>query len=669
MGKGINRVYSSFGKIVRVDLSNRMWILEDIDPEMIKKFIGGIGLASKILFEETGPHVDPLSPQNIVIVSAGLLNGAEAPTAYRSEITTKSPLTGIIGSGNFGGVFGSKLRKAGYEAIVLKGKADDPVYLIIEDDHIELKSAKHLWGKDTWETTDAIKERVGRDFSVMAIGQAGENLVRFACPVIDYHHTPGRSHAGCVMGSKNLKAIVVRGTKEIHVALPEMFKETVEEIQERIKDYPERGPRLKIGSTHIVAEAAKRGILGGKNYQTGILPESNVLWRPEDYAKYLIEGPIFCGQCLLSTYYGCNITIDVKEGKFKGLYIQGAGFSHHVWNWGSKCAIESFPAILKCKEICNRYGMDQAGPIPFALELFQRGIITREDLDGDELEWGDADAIIDMLSKIAHRRGFGDILADGSARAAKTIGREAEKYALTIKGMEMMSGADPRGVGMATNLGHLTCVRGGDDLKTTHTILENIPNWATKQGITEENYIRWFLNRLDMFDGVKKDIYGVPPRVGTSTYTRESIVLMTKWYEDMTFIRDALGICLFAVNYTNTIGPTYCAKLFSAYTGLNISPTEMMKAGERILNLIKAFNIREGLTRIDDDFPSRFYSEPLKKGSSEGAALSRVYINRLLDTYYRLRGWNVKTGNPTEEKLGGLGLEDVAEDLVKRKLI
>jgi aldehyde:ferredoxin oxidoreductase len=654
------------GKILRVNLSTGRWTVENIDLFLIKMFMGGIGLAAKILFEETGPDVDPLSSENVVIISAGLLNGTGAPTAYRTEITTKSPLTGIVGSGNFGGVFGSNLRKAGYEAIVLTGKSRNPVSLIIDEGHVELKSARHLWGKDTWETTDIMKEEIGKDFSVMAIGQAGENLVRFACPIIDHYHAAGRSHAGCVMGSKKLKAVAVRGTRKIPIAFLEKFQEVSNEIEKKIRDYPERGLRQEVGSIHKVVDSAKKGCLQARNYQSGIVPESNDLWRPEDFKKYLVKGPIYCGQCSLSHHYGCHVTANVKEGKYKGLSMEGISFSLLIWEWASKCAIESLPAMMKCKEMCNRLGMDEVGPIPMALELHQRGIITEQDLGGKELKWGDAEGILEMISNIAHRRGMGDLFAEGSVGAAKSIGRGSEKYAMTIKGMEMLACPDPRSGGMAKNLGNITCLRGGDDLKNAHTIFEKVPDWATNQGIKEEEYAKWFLERLDMIDEVKNRIYGTPPNLDSSTYTPERIALMTQWYEDLSFVRDSLGICLFAVNTTSAIGSALSAKLLSAYLGVDFTPQEVMEAGERITNVLKAYNVREGASRSKDNFPERFFSEPLQKESTQGASLSRNEIDKLLDAYYELRRWDKETGNPTRGTLEKLGLESVAGDLAKR---
>jgi aldehyde:ferredoxin oxidoreductase len=658
------------GKILRVDLSNGRSDTESIGDETMRTFLGGIGIASKILYEETGPQVDPLSPANVVIVSAGLLDGTGATTANRTEVTTKSPLTGIIGSGNTGGPFGARLRKAGYETLVVKGRSEGPVYVLIDDDRVEIKEASHLWGKDTREATAAIKKEIGDDFSVMAIGQAGENLVRFACPVFDCYHAPGRCHAGCVMGSKNLKAVAVRGTREIRVAQQEKFQVLCEAIKERIRNYPEKGLKDKIGS--LGKQASRRGGFGARHFQVGTLPDSHDLWRPETFLQYLVPGPSYCGDCPLSHIWGCNATAVVKEGKYKGMYMEGIAFSNTVANWGSKCGIESFPDMMKCKEVCNRYGMDMDNPIPFALELFQRGILTREDFDGKEFNWGDGDAIIDMLGKIARREGLGDILAEGSVRAAKIIGRGAENYVLAVKGMELLPGEDPRAMGISTSFGHLTCARGGDDLKNTHAIVENLPGWAGKQGMNEEVYTKWHVNHLDMFDEVKEIIYGTPPKMNHPGRSPESIVWQNKWYEDLSAIRDSLGVCLFATNTTNTIGIDYCTKLYSAYLGLDVSPREMMRAGERIVNLMKAYNVREGLTREDDHYPPRFYNEPVNasgEGSADGPVLSKDFMNRLLSIYYGLRGWDTETGSPTGKTLKELGLDFVAEELEKKQLI
>ncbi len=396
-----------------------------------------------------------------------------------------------------------------------------------------------------------------------------------------------------------------------------------------------------------------------RNYQTGLVPPSNDLWRPEDFRQYMRTGPVYCGQCGLSSHYGCNQMVEVPEGPYQGS-LQGVSFSFLLWEWAGKCGIESFPAMVKCKEMASRYGMDQCGPIPFALELFQRGIITPADLGGAELRWGNPEDILRLMADIAHRRGLGDVLAEGSARAARALGRGAEQSALTIKGMEMLASPDPRADGKAKVLGNITGLRGGDDVKTTHTIFEGVADWAVKQGMSEDEYTRWFLERLDMFPQVKAKIYGTPPTISSAGYAPERQALLSVWYENLSMVRDSLGMCLFGVQTTSAIGPTESARLFSACLGIPFSPQELMRAGERIVNLLKAYNLRQGWSRRDDAWPERFFTEPLKNGSATGPVLSRKNMDALLDAYYELRGWDRDTGVPLPSTLEALGLSHVA---------
>ena len=656
-------------KILDVNLSTRQAVVVDLDTKVARDFLGGLGLAIKILYDEVGPSVDAFSPHNIIIIAAGVLSGTAAPTNGRTEIMTKSPLTGIIGMGNFGGFWGPRLKLAGFEAVIIRGTCDSPVYLWIEDGLAKVKSAEHIWGKDSWETTDVLKEELGDDISVLCIGQAGENLVRFACPVVDYSHAPGRSHAGCVMGAKKLKAMAVRGTKEITVAAPEKFREAVREATGRIVSYPERGERLKVGSNFLVKGAAESGRLPVRNFQTGVLPPDSDIWHlPQAAQEHLTVGPEYGYHCPMAKYYGCDLMTDIKTGRYAGLKLGGVSFSLPGYEWGAKCGIRSYPAMWKCRELCQRYGMDQSGPIPFAMELFQKGIITKEDTDGVELKWGDEDAVIKMLGKIAYREGFGDILAEGSVRAAQKIGRGAEKYVLTIKDMEVQY-LDPRIASPAMNLGNLAGPR-GDDINTTHGIYETFPAWARKAGWSQEEYLRWFVDRFDMFEDVKREIFGVPPRLDAlDVHTLEGKAALTKWHGDLTSVYDSLGLCMMAGNVWTALGPTHFAKLYSAYTGWYITPLELMKTGERIFNLMKAYIVREGLTRKDDDWPVRFYQEAVPEGPAKGALLSKDKMNRLLDEYYELRGWDKKVGVPTKGKLIELGLDYVADELSKLGLI
>jgi len=654
------------GKILEVNLPTKQVAAVGLEEEVVRNFLGGTGLGVKILYDEVGPDVDPLSPDNVVIIATGPLSGTAAPANGRTEAITKSPLTGIIGRGNFGGWWGPRLKLAGFEAVVVRGKSDSPVYLWINDDVAELRDAGHLWGKDTWETTDVLKKELGDDISVLSIGQAGENLVRFACPVADYHHAPGRSHVGCVMGTKKLKAIAVRGMGEVPIANPERFKEAVKDATERLVSYPERDSELRLttGSNYLVRDAAKSETLPAKNFQLGALPPDSDSWSlPESAQKHLrVEKGYYGYHCPYAKYFGCDLITDVKEGPYAGLKIGGVCFSFPGWEWGAKCGIKSFPAMWKCRELCQRYGIDQTTSIPFAMELYDRGIITKADTGGLDLSWGNERAVQELIGRIARRESFGDILAEGSVRAAERIGRGAEKHLVTIKGMEVLE-KDPRTATWAMNLGCLTCLRGGDDLDTTHTgnKYETVPRWARDAGWSEGEYLRWLVDWLDMPDELKGQIFGSPLNIDfLNRDNLEGKAALVKWCGDSVSMFNSLGLCMMAS--TSALGSANFAELYSACTGWELTTPEILKAGERVFNLMKAYIVGEGLTRKDDDWPERFYREPWPTGPLKGRVASREKINRLLDEYYELRGWD-SNGIPTKDKLIDLNLAHVANEL------
>ena len=659
------------GKILDVDLSAGQARTVEIEKEVMQNFLGGLGLGMKIFYDEVKPGVDPLSPENVLIVAPGRLSGTTAPTNGRTEVITKSPLTGILGRGNFGGWWGPRLKHAGFEAVVVRGKADSPVVIWINDDQVELKDAENLWGKDTFETADALKSELGDDISVLSIGQAGENQVKFACPVADCYHAPGRSHAGCVMGYKKLKAIAVRGTQDIPVAKPDLFKAAINEAVKRISSHPDRS-EMPTGGNHLVRGAAKAEILPGKNFQSGILDPDSEIWDlPESAEKHLkIEEGYYGYHCPYSKYKGCNLMAEVKEGPYAGLRMGGVCYSYPGWEWGAKLGIKSYPAMWKCRELSNRYGMDQATSIPFAMELFQKGIITTDDTGGLELTWGNESAIIQLIGQIARREGFGDILADGSVRAAKRIGGEAEKYPLAIKGLEVFV-TNPRTAPPGASLGYLANIRGGDDLDCTHAAYdERVPTWAREAGWDEEKYLKWFVDWIDMPPELKREFFGDPPTV--EFYNLDNLKgrsAWVKWCGDCASIYNSLGLCLLAINYSRMLGPTHFAKLYSAFSGQDLDVPGIMKVGERIFNLMKAYIVREGLSRKDDDWPERFYNEPWPSGPLKGRVASKEHTKRLLDEYYELRGWDVNKGVPTKQKLIELGLDYVADELVKLDLI
>ncbi|MFC2020244.1 aldehyde ferredoxin oxidoreductase family protein [Chloroflexota bacterium] len=644
-------VLQRYGKILDVDLSTRRVVKRDIDPQFTLEFIGGMGFSCKILYDEVGQDVDPLGPDNIVIFSNGPLTGTQAPCSGRTEITTKSPLTGHIGTGNTGGLWGALLKRAGFDLIVIRKQSEKPVYLWINDDVVEIREASHLWGKDTQVTSDILNEELslshGSRISVLAIGPAGENLVKYACSLNDYHHAASRNGAGAVLGSKKLKAIAVRGTGIVSAARPEEFREAAKEARERLLT-PRRAPKTSEAPVEMRQRYLEQGSLRAKNYQTGVLP--NFLeTRGQAAAQHYITGKE-------STCYACPISCfnlaEVKEGKYAGTKANRGLHTGFACDWGAKCAIDNLPAIFRCKELCQQLGMDYvsaAGCIAFAMELFQRGIITTEDTGGLELSWGNEDAVIQMLQKIAVRDGFGDVLARGSVRAAAIIGKGAEKYVMTIKGMEMMS-PDPRSCSKTALLGFLSNPRGGDDLKSTHG---SGADWYNPN---------WWVDEFDMFPEVKEKIYGMPLQEFYSSW--EGKALYCRWFEDVRSIINALGLCLMSSGNLN-LGPTHFSKLFSAYTGWDVTPEDIMKFGEKIFTLLKAYTVRQGLTRKDDNLPDRFYTEPLPEGPAKGAVLSRDTIEQLLDDYYEVRGWDKTSGVPTREKLSQLGLSDISDSLTK----
>ncbi|MFC1980974.1 aldehyde ferredoxin oxidoreductase family protein [Chloroflexota bacterium] len=643
---------SGYGKIMDVDLSTGEIVKRDITPQFAREYIGGMGFSCRILYDEVEPNVDPLSPDNVVIFANGPLTGTSAPCSGRTEITTKSPLTGNIGTGNTGGLWGAFLKHAGFDVIVIRKQAKKPVYLWIDDDTTEIREASHFWGKDTCITSDMIRKELDQrqtsKISVLAIGPAGENLVRYACPVNDYYHVAGRSGAGAVMGAKRLKAIAVRGTGTVKIARPEEFREAAREARERILA-AKRAREMPGGPPEPIKESLNRGCLPAKNYQTGVLPQ----WsenRSQDVArKYVTRKESTCFACPVS----CFDLVEVKEGKYAGVKENRGLAPGIVFDWGAKCAIDNLPAIWRCKELCQHFGMDYmsaSGNVAFATELFQRGIINTKDTDGVELDWGNEDAMIQMLHKIAFRDGFGDVLAEGSMRAAARIGNGAERYVMAIKGMEM-STPDPRSGFRGYVFGTLTNPRGGDNVKTTH-------NFADRYNP------KWGIDEFDMFEDVKARIYTMPPQEVADTWKGKP--LMCRWFEDLYSALNALAVCFFPSGNYLALGPTHLSRLFSACTGWDTTPDDVMKFGAKVFTLLKAYSVRQGLTRKDDSWPDRFYEEPLPEGSAKGAVLSRDSIEQLLDEYYELRGWDKRTGLPTKEKLIDLGLHDIAKDLLKR---
>jgi len=646
------------GIVAHIDLENQKIEMEEIERGSLRRWGGGSGLASSRLYEQVKPGIDPLDPKNVVWVMAGPLTGSVAPCSGRIEVVTKSALTGFMGLSSTGGLFGARLKQAGWDGIAIRGASETPVYLLVRPGSIEIRDASQLWGLDTFETSRAIAKELGdpseRRVKVMAIGPAGENFVAFACLINERCHAAARGGAGAVWGAKKLKAIAV-DTQFRPLPASDHFRKVCAAASEKIKTNETCQAYSRFGSLPVSDSWFEMGCLPGLNFQKGVLPRWRETRGTERIKSFVTKPDGTCYHCAMP----CFNRVEVVGGDYDGLKITSGTFVQAVMEFGAKCGIESLPAIWKCKEICHRLGMDYgsaSGVIAFAMELFQRALLTGKDLEVAGLEWGDAEGIFHLLRKIAYRQGIGAVLAEGSARASAKLGPETSRFVMAVKGMEMI-GADARSGPRAWCLGSLTSPRGGDNVRSTHMKGETIPDPSLlgRGNVTSwDAYSKAFVSRLDMFPELKKAIYGDPPRVDPFTFRGKA--LMVKWFEDLFSIVNALGVCIFPADKL-ALGPTDYAEMFSAFLEEEIGPEELTMIGERIFNLQRLFNMREGVTRKDDSWPDRFFEEPLMEGPSRGAILSRETVENVVDEYYDTRGWNRLTGAPTRDTLRRLGLE------------
>jgi aldehyde:ferredoxin oxidoreductase len=608
-------MYGYMGNILYVDLSRNKIVRENLDKALAIHFLGGRGLGVKILYDFLGRGgVDPFSPDNLLIFATGPLTGTRAPTSGRHCVVTKSPLTGACLDTHAGGHFGVELKRSGYDLVVVKGRADKPVYLYIDDGEAELRSAEHLWGLTVGETITTLKETIGnKDLKVSCIGPAGENLVRIASIMNDLHRAAGRGGAGAVMGSKRLKAIAVRGSKEPSIARPEVFEEAIREAISSIarNDITKKDGTLpKYGTAGIVNVINTSGIFPTKNFQKGVFEHAEKISGEELARTYLRERRA-CAMCPIP----CSRYSTLDEGPYKGVSVEGPEYET-IWAFGAHCYVDRLDAIIMANYLCNMYGMDTistGGVIGFAMECFERGLIGLEDTGGVELKFGNAEAMIQMIHKIAKKEGFGAILSEGVARASRIIGKGSENFAMHVKGLEIPA-YDPRGA-KAQGLSYAVSNRGACHLRA---------------------YM------------IKYEIFGTPFKVDRFDQSTGKVKLLINTEHEYAVI-DSLVLCIrlpLAVDF-GTI-----AKLLSSATGWDFSEKELYEVGERIWNLERLFNVREGFSREHDTLPPRILTEPFREGPAAGHV---VNLKDMLEDYYKLRGWD-ENGKPTKERLKQLKL-------------
>lgn len=610
-------LYGYAGSKLIVDLTTKSCRKEPLEFELARDFIGGAGFAIKILYDNLKPRIDPLSPENIIVLSTGPAQGTLVPGSGRGIFVFKSPLTGSSFRSTFGGFLAHELKYAGYDLITITGSSDKPVYLLVDDDNVELKDATHLWGKMTYETQKLIKEELGDEkFQVACIGPAGENRVRIAS-VIHNIRVSGRGGGGAVLGSKKLKAIAVRGSRKVQVAdvsgLIEFHKKIMEESKVATAKY------IKYGTTYVLGFVNSVGGLGTRNWQTEVFEGSEKITGETTLPKYKVKD-VGCAACTI----GCTKLQQINEGKYAGTLSKGPEYET-LYSLGSLVGVDDFEAIAASSRLCDDLGLDTISTgvtIAFAMECFEKGILTRKDTNGLELRFGNGDAVIECVKNIAYRKGLGNVLAEGVKRASETIGRGSQRFAIHVKGLGL-AGHSPRAL-KGKGLEYAVANRGGSH----HD------------------------GRAHAWD------YGRPVKERAfMTEDKPQIVFAT---QNRSAIEDSLITCrLYEGIYGLSLTDFHC-KIIKLVTGVDMTLPQLTKIAERIYTLERCFAVREGYTRKNDVLPQRMMREPIPEGPSKGAYMKPSELKKMLDEFYALRGWDVKTGIPTKDKLKELGIEYAA---------
>lgn len=596
------------GKMVHVDLTNKIIKFNSLDSDLILKFIGGRGINSKLVFDGLKQNVDPLGPENVLVFGAGPLVGTLSPAAGRYTVSSKSPLIELFTDSNSGGHFGPELKFAGIDHLIITGRSETPVYLTIHNNQVELKSASNLWGRDTWETEDLIRRQLGdARIQVAAIGPAGENLVRLACIINNKSHAAGRTGLGAVMGSKNLKAIAVRGLGTVEVAHMDRLTTLTKEFSKKIRKEFSYSLMSGYGTQNFIMGTNVLGALVIRNWS-----------QSADYNHYDQVNPVAirkkhylkqkgCFSCPIA----CGHLCEVKEGPFAG--ERGGGLEHGVTTpFGIGCGISDTNSYIRFNNDCNRYGIDA---LEFGLmmgsviEWYNDGLINGTDTNGIELGWGNYNGILKLLEATVRRQGFGEILAMGSIGAAEKVGGKALSYLNHIKGMNW--GADDVRPFKGYLLSLATSTRGADHLR-------GMP--------TEEVF------------------YSVINPWKATSYDKASLVIH---YQRINTLADAIGMCKFVTkSLLQAVGIEDMLDFYNAVTGKDMGFGDFIRAADRIYDLERFMHAQEGITRKDDLPIGKWANEPIQNGPFQGERIDLESFNKLLDEFYQLRGWNIETGTP-----------------------
>jgi aldehyde:ferredoxin oxidoreductase len=604
------------GKILNIDLKKQTLKTEKTDMESAKNFIGAKGLGAKILFDRLPKKTDPLSQKNILLFTTGPLTGTTAQTSGRGTVVTKSPQTKLFLDSHFGGFFAAEIKKAGYDIIIVNDRSDEAVYITINNDKIQFKDASQIMGKECLETHEWLQKNEGKSRTAV-IGPAGENLVKFSVITFDGHRHAGRGGAGAVMGAKKLKAITVTGTNKIPLHDPDGFSQKSKEVLKRVQENEFVPIRREFGTPYWIKIINEQGFIPTKNYQEGEFEYSKEI-DAEAMQKRIVDSGGACFNCVIA----CWNKSSIKTGSYKGISLIGPEYET-IALMGSNLGIKSIEDLSYITSRSNELGMDTislGGVLGFAIEAYEKKIISKKEINNNEIGWGKTEEIAKLIEDIAYRKGkIPDILAEGVKVASEKIGKNSNNFAVHIKGLEI-PGYDPRGTfGMA--IAYATSDRGACHQRA----------WTVKAELRDPN--------LDRFSFKNK-------------------AKMVKDVQDERSAFFSLVLCDFA-----PISEENCVEMWNHASGFNHTVESYLKVGERIWNLVRLFNLREGMDPNDDNLPVRLFKESFKKGRSKDILINEDEFKKSLQEYYSLRGWD-EIGVPKKEKIIELGLEKYSKGII-----
>jgi aldehyde:ferredoxin oxidoreductase len=625
--------------VLAVDLSSGHVERQHVNSEEVRHFVGGRGVAAKLLYERVTPAIDPLSPSNLLIFSPGVLTGTMAPAAARTTVVSKSPTTGRYLKCNGGGQWGAELRYAGYHHVLITGASDHPVYLWIDGDHVEIRDARSLWGTGTAETEDALKAEVGDEaIQTATVGPASENGVLYGAILLGRFNTAGRGGIGTVMGGKNLKAIAVRGTGGIPVSDVERFVSVAKEVNDEVRADETNALTREYGIPGMMPEWGRAGEVGAYNFRDIVVEEAEQLSGQHMAKLGYFRAGVACTSCGI----GCRHFLSNDSSPY-GPLRASLPEAEPLIALGPQCGVTDTDAVLEASALCDELGLDVLSTgfsIAWAMECYEKGLISPQQADGLDLEFGNVEVLLELIGRIARREGLlADLLAEGTQRAAMEVGGDSWKWAMQARGLEQSSPDARSAKGYA--LGFAVNPRGPDHLAAQP---------MAEFGGTPEA-------RALVREICGDERYAVP-------YSSEKKAELVRWHEDCQAVSDALGVCMQVTVGPYMMTPERMAALLSAAWGIEIDSGELMRAGRRIVTLERCFNVRQGAERSGEQhLPWRMMHEPLEEGPNAGRVTSQAELDRMLDEYYTLHGWDVAKGWPTKEVLAALGLESICSDL------